>query len=646
MIDRPDEAEISRRAETWTLVAIVAAALLLRLVRLGVLSDAGDEETTTLGAMALLRGFPPTLPGGAIYIRELPFSFIEAGIFSFTGLNELALRLVPALVAAPRVIAMAWLARPFVGRRAALLCAALLAVTPLDFELSRIARMYSPFATLDLIFITGLIYLTLGKGRAALVTGTGLVSLATHVLTVTHAPVAWAAAFGRDVQRRRKATLVTIGLLLAGAFGIWNRLVEKGYDAAGPSLRLHDPHGGLLHARLASIREVLATPARGVVVAVALLAAAAVALPGIRRFSTSWAKAVAALAILFCLCGAPVVGGALLLSVPVLERISVTETWRRIRWSVVPAIVLGCMVWFGICATAPTGGGIGPGLRFLLGFPYPNWFDLIQAAPLLSLLGLAGILLAIDRIAEGPVEGAWIGLIVAALGPPLITGLIAREDALRYEVHVFAPMIVLGVLACRAFFLRFSRSSSAALALAGIVMVVAVRPDQTVRAMLRGYGPVAEPFAVLNVAPDHRGAAEFVRAHAKPEEWIVAEDMLEQYLYIGRTEVWLRRWEDAAQFLQGGAADGIPRDVYVGAMHARDLDAVQQLARARGVRALWLITSAEVEAAPRFYRTTSTEETLESWRPLAWYVGEDRMTRVYYVVDGKPVPDRAAGEVR
>ena len=64
--------------ERLTLIGLVLAAVGLRLIGIGHLSFAGDEETTTLAAKALLEGWPPTLPGGLVYVRGLPFTALEA----------------------------------------------------------------------------------------------------------------------------------------------------------------------------------------------------------------------------------------------------------------------------------------------------------------------------------------------------------------------------------------------------------------------------------------------------------------------------------------------------------------------------------------------------------------------------------------
>jgi hypothetical protein len=197
-------------------------------------------------------------------------------------------------------------------------------------------------------------------------------------------------------------------------------------------------------------------------------------------------------------------------------------------------------------------------------------------------------------------------------------------------------MLVLALLASRALAERVSKRSGVATALAALLVLVAVRPDQSVRALLREHGPVREPFALLNVAPDHRGAGAFLREHAAADEWIVAEDPLQQHLYIGRTEIWLRRIDDAARFLNRPADGELPRDIYTGARHVGDITRLQALARAEGQRVVWLVTSGEVEGYPEFFRTPETDAILAHWRPHALFVGADGLTRVYRLVDGEP----------
>jgi hypothetical protein len=46
--------------------------------------------------------------------------------------------------------------------------------------------------------------------------------------------------------------------------------------------------------------------------------------------------------------------------------------------------------------------------------------------------------------------------------------------------------------------------------------------------------------------------------------------------------------------------------------------------------------------APQWYRTPETDRVLQSWWPLAHFVGDDGLTRVYRLVDGEPVAPRSA----
>ena len=240
--------------------------------------------------------------------------------------------------------------------------------------------------------------------------------------------------------------------------------------------------------------------------------------------------------------------------------------------------------------------------------------------------------------------GVWLGLVAAAFGPALISGLIDRKAGLRFQIHLVAPLIVLALLGARAAAERLRATSRTALIASALLVGCAMRPDYAIRAVLRDHGPIDSPFAAM-VAPDHRGAANFVRAHVADDEWIAAEDPLQQHLLIGRTELWLRSFEDAKGFVRADEGGGLPREVYTGSRLVSDLDALRSLAAREGQNVVWLVTSGESEAMPRWYRTPETDAQLRAWRPLAWFIGADGLTRVYRLVGGEPVPPRRFGGV-
>ena len=216
--------------ERWALGAIIVAAVLLRLFRIGHLSFAGDEETTTLAALALLEGWPPTLPGGLVYVRGLPFTALESLSIAAFGVSEAALRLFPALLAGPRIFAAWWLARPFLGWKFALVAAALLGLAPLDVEQSRNARMYSMFATLDLLAVAAAIHTALGSKRAKTALICGVAAVATHIVAVTHAVIPFVVALGRGLTVRRRALLFGVGGTIVFSFLFFKRLSKWAYS--------------------------------------------------------------------------------------------------------------------------------------------------------------------------------------------------------------------------------------------------------------------------------------------------------------------------------------------------------------------------------------------------------------------------------
>ena len=103
----------------------------------------------------------------------------------------------------------------------------------------------------------------------------------------------------------------------------------------------------------------------------------------------------------------------------------------------------------------------------------------------------------------------------------------------------------------------------------------------------------------------------------------------------------MRRLEDADSFLFRDPATGTLHDFYTGARHIHDLDALSSAAAEEGAGVVWLVTSAEVETRPEWFRTDETHERLESWHDRAWFVAEDGVTRVYRIENGTAVsPDR------
>jgi hypothetical protein len=293
---------------------------------------------------------------------------------------------------------------------------------------------------------------------------------------------------------------------------------------------------------------------------------------------------------------------------------------------------------FALLTPIPDQGAIERVARLLLGLPAPNWFEFALGAPVFFGLALAGALLVANRAARSDTPGSWLLVMAAAFVPMLLSGLVRREEGMRFHLIEMAPLIILALFAVSAAVRRISSRQALIWGSSFLIVLASLRPDQSLQALLRDHGPISEPFAFQNVAPDHRGAAAFVSEHRAPGDWVVAEDSLQQTLYLGDTDLWLRRLKDSAAFLIQDSGDGTLREAYTGTPQVNDIEAMRAAAERSGQRVLWLITSGEVEMKPIWYRTPETDATLQAWRKSAWFVGADGLTRVFRLVDGSPVP--------
>lgn len=624
------------RGELLALLGVVAFALALRLIRLGALSFSGDEETATLAALALLDGWPPQLPGGLVYLRGLPFTLLETAALALGGTSEWTMRFIPVLTAAPRIVATWWLARFFGPPRFALAVALLLAVAPFDVEHSRTARMYSLFATLDLAFVALLVRVSVSGVGATWAALSGVLAHLTHALFLVHMPLTLVAALAPRLARGAWPRLLAIGVALLAAVVLELALDTLSYQQMGVARDASLPPGPIAEHRQ-RLAQVLTFPPAALVAAIGVLAAFWATVQASRELEHGVARVAAFVTFSAWALGSPALGAPGLLGCLILERAPCSALLGRLRGLGLAALA-SCAAWLAAGLLVSAHGGLAWDFtpRLLLGFPAPNWREFAQATPLLFGLALLGALLAVNRSAKSSHPVAWLILVAAAFAPLLGSGFAGRTGALRFQIHALVPLLVLAMLAANTAVRAMVRRDDIAFAAALLVALIAVRPDQSLQSVLRGYGPVDAPFAIVGVAPDHRGAAAYVREQIADTDLVVAEDPLQQRLYLGRADYWLRRREDAETFLTSDR-DGVLRDVYAGSRHIHDLAELGAAIRVEDHDVIWLITSAEVEMNPEWYRTPETDAALRAWRPLAWFVGEDGMTRVYRLVSGKPV---------
>jgi len=650
------QTSMSSKREYGCLLIIALAGTLLRFFRLGELSFSGDEEITVMAAQALLDGWPPELPGGLIYVRALIFTVFEAIAVWLGGTQEAVLRAVPVLAALPRILGAWWLARAFLPASLALTCAGLLALSPFDIEHSRMARMYSPFATFDLLFVAAIVHLTLGAGGVLRTVSFGVMSMWLHALTIFHAPLAWLGALAPNRTWASRAWLITIGAAVLSVYGLLGHLERLSYQDMGIGLGRASDLPPALDEHVTRLYFALDPLAAKLLLAACALAAVVLILLSFTRMTNVWARVLTPLAGVLFVLSSPVLAGTALLAAYIFEGSSQCESSRgagsglRLAHPFLPILsagVLLCLTWMllGALSHPPEEGAVRAAASILLGYPAPNWLDVVRASPALAALASLGILMATWRGSRDPhLAPILLILVAAALAPALGTGLIKRSEALRFQIHALAPMLVLAVYGSW-YGVRALAPSGKTLAWAAAIglTLIAVRPDRGLAIVLRDHGPIQEPFAIFTVAPDHRGAGLFVRERAAPSDLIVAEDSQQQRFYAGRVDYWLRRPQDANTFLTLAEGSSAPRDIYTGAGFLPDFNSLLILSRSRPEQSLWLITSAEAEASERFYRTPETSQALEQIKGLAQFVARDGITRVYRIRAGEvTAPDSLA----
>jgi hypothetical protein len=631
----------------WIAIALIAlAGVSLRAYQLGALSTWGDEETTGLAARALLDAWPPELPGGLVYVRALPFTLLEALAIGAFGDSAAALRLVPVLLAGPRLIAAWWLARLFVPTRYALAAAGILALSALDIEQSRNARMYSMLATFDLVAVAASLHAARGAKRFGAALGAGAIAIATHIIGVAHALVPWLAAFGRGLPARRRIALAALGASFVVCFLLARAHSDGSYEVAnvGQEVAASSSARGPLFQHVAALQRVAGVS--GGIAVLGAVAGFALGASALRRLPGWEARAAAIAALGAGAIASPVLAAIGLLALPPLAATPALTLLGAV-WRVPAGVLLGLASWT-LAALAHhglSGEGLQAAAEFMLGLPAPNWYELVLSMPLLMLFAGIGAIAASDRGARAEQPGLWLALIGAAFAPALLSGFEARSGALRFQIHALGPLVVLAVLGAH-WLAERSRAQREIAALAGLAAVaLGVRPELGLAAITRPHGVFESPFHEAGVAPDHRGAAEFLLAHAGERDWIAAEDPLQQRFLTGRSDFWLRTFSDARTFLRRDPSDGSLRDIYTGSRQIEDVDALRALAHERGAQTLWIVTSGECDVKPEWYRNEVTRKAFEAWRPLAWFEGADGLTRVYRLEAGEPVPPPRYGVV-
>jgi hypothetical protein len=599
---------------------IILLGLGLRLWGLGGAGLHGDEETTAMPALAVLNSGLPLMPSGMLYPRAIPHSYLVALSVLVFGVSEWAIRL-PSALAGTLLIYLAYLlGKRFLPIKLNLVLALVICISPWMIQMSQTARMYILFSAAAVGF--AVLVLRWGETEKwqtlAAAFGAYLIALSFHTLAVFSSLL--------FVFPLLKKTTLSLFLKFGAAFlsAIIVFSLQKNFEAFQyrvardlPSAKIEggaSPLDFLVGNHQVLFVLLFAIFLLGLVVitfvkkpknaefhigivclavAVALEclmqyhAAAVLALVGLIIFLRSNEKksALAFCALFLCL-------------IPVLQFYLLTESAHDFSVREILKTSFGSF-------------SISPFIAFFGKFP------LCLGLYLLSLLT------ALYHLGKGNrVPDHFLLFIVAVWLPLFLEGALKWYVFSRYTFQ-FLPFFVLcslaGVLYLRGKYLKGRRFCERVLFAALVVSLIwgFVPPSELRQALSHD----------LSRFPDHRGAAQFVKAaKLEPEDTIIVEDPLQMTFYLGNVDYWLRSFEDAKHFVK--RKEGALVDIYTNTPligFGRELELVLK-GNPRG--SVYLITSGETADSKDYYLGKGIREVIEANHPMTLFSGADGKTKV------------------
>jgi hypothetical protein len=253
---------------------------------------------------------------------------------------------------------------------------------------------------------------------------------------------------------------------------------------------------------------------------------------------------------------------------------------------------------------------------------YLNFAKLSYFAAAVAAAGVAYALVSIAR--QRKIADYWWLFVLTVWIPLLVIGLFQWYPAPRYTIGCFLSLLVCAFATLQGAMgaLTRTRTVHANLlqnAAASIAVLLAINPMALAKTVNSGY----------DTHPDHKGAAEFVKARAlSPYDRVLAEDVLMQTYYLKHVDYWLIARRVAAPFVEnvnGRYVDGYTHTPVIGSGAE-----LENLAKRHDRGALYVITSAEEGAGEdRYIEGEGIYEVLRNGSFEKVFVGRDGKTFVW-----------------
>lgn len=624
--------ERDQLAHRIMLFAILGIGAWLRFWGLANVGLHGDEETMAMAVMSIVREGAPMLPSGMFYPRGMTQLYLMAGSVQVFGESEWALRL-PSVLCGVALIWLCWLAgRRFLRPHWNLAFAASVALLPSMIAYSQTARMYifllaAVAACMVCVFAwerSGRIGWLIGA-VAALVIGIDLQELAVTAVLLFLLP----GLLQGDLRKLLYGSAAAAVVLLAYVF--INGWVDAQYPVPPPEYAAD--LGAPLWDRSRAPQEFALTFDIALWTAGLAIAFFAVHLSRVvpRRTAAIGVAVLLLAGLLLQLQLYYHVAGILFVAATVVaRRFGGPRMWRRLRIFALGSGILA-LIHFSLVAATP--GSLKKVVGALVGQPsiWP-YFRIAQFSAAAGLLAAAALLWGLWRLAKGRRVTDYVLLAVLGVWIPLFTiGFFVWSMPPRYTVASLLPLIM-----CAFAFaqqgtdwlqskLSVRRERPLQFAAAAVTTLLVVNPMAVAATVNSGY----------ESHPDHKGAAEFMRAqNIVDADVIIAEDVLQQTYYLGRVDYWLMSRHHARRYVE--RVNGEIRDFYTGAGVISSAQMLQELLRRERGNRIFVIGSGENQSDRRKGMRGDMDAVLRSGQFEVIHDGRDGLTQVWRATEAQP----------
>jgi 4-amino-4-deoxy-L-arabinose transferase-like glycosyltransferase len=589
-----------------------------------------------------------------------------AGAEELFGPGEFSLRL-PAAIFGWLLVPLGFVVvRRYFGHAAAITAAILIAVSQWEVELSRTARMYTPFAFFFTLSLYGICRGYVDKShiwRWAAVP-LAVLTVAMHTLGFTlGAAFALVAVAPRLNVAGRMAALASAAITAAW-YLYWDPVAAAGFNR--PRLLAVDAGGAdaaqtVVGSSLSRILRrfyfpedvlFLSPDAAARLTLVAGLLCGALLIFFLLRRTPDLRRPWSALFLVAC-----VVAGIAqqFILTAVLFATFVFVQGRGLRVVTQPAalmvaafLALLLIGWFLVGVTGESGDQLGvyETLRALFDYPRAEVIrPFVLARPFMLTLAGIGIAVTLHRASLERQLTAQALLAVTLVVVLVLHGIFESQFRTRYNFNLdvlFLTFVAAGAAQAVVFLLGHIRNRRPALrvprpVIAVLPIVVALlictpdlRPASAFASVQRWEGSPAEWARRHGFTwpVDRKSTAVYVRAHASPDDEVLSMDWLTSYYYAGRVDYWLRTslYEDVSY------RDGDRwRDMYLGAVVVPDDKALNEQLIPRCRNTLWIISSGWIMRYQDNKLSPEILRILDDLDPYLVHTGLDDISAVYRI---------------